>query len=99
MLALPGSGLGDKVKEIVDLDRIYVAVGSKLPKADAEECRDNASAMAGELARAYHSEWTKTRSIDSFAAAEKLYKAYLTTFPKAADYAPTHYYYAELLWS
>jgi tetratricopeptide (TPR) repeat protein len=98
-LALPGATNTDKVKEIVDLDRVFVAVGSKLPKADAEECRDNASAMAGELARAYHSEWNKTKSVDSFAASEKLYKAYLSTFPKAADFPTTHYYFAELLWS
>jgi tetratricopeptide (TPR) repeat protein len=98
-LSLPGASNSDKVNEIVDLDRIYVAVGTKLPKSDADECRDNASAMAGELARAYHSEWSKTKSVDSFAAAQKLYKAYLSTFPKAADYAHTHYYFADLMWS
>ncbi|HUS29742.1 MAG TPA: tetratricopeptide repeat protein [Kofleriaceae bacterium] len=98
-LALSGATNADKVKEIVDLDRVYLAVAGKLPKGDADECRDNASAMAGELARAYHSEWTKTKSVDSFSASEKLYKAYLATFPKASDFPATHYYFAELLWS
>jgi hypothetical protein len=55
--------------------------------------------MSGELARAYHSESSKTKNPETLAYAEKLYKVYLEVFPDAEDYAQTQYFYAELLWS
>lgn len=100
-LSLPGSSNADKVAEIENLNRLYGALKGKktLPAAEAQECHDNAAAMSGELARAYHSESAKTKNPETLAYAEKLYKVYLQVFPDADDYAQTQYYYAELLWS
>jgi TolA-binding protein len=90
-----------KVEEIEKLVKLYGALkGSKvLPAAEAQECHDNAAAMAGELARAWHSESAKTKNPETLAYAEKLYKVYLQVFPDAPDFASTQYYYSELLWS
>ncbi len=90
-----------KIREIETLVKMYGALKGKkiLPAAEAEECRDNAAAMSGELARAYHSESSKTRNPQTLAYAEKLYKVYLDVFPDASDFAQTQYYYAELMWA
>ena len=100
-LSLPGAANADKVAEIENLNRLWAALSRKqtLPKPEAQDCRDNAAAMSGELARAFHSEAARTQNFETLAYAEKLYKVYLETFPSAADYAQTRYYYAELLWS
>ena len=89
-----------KVEEIQNLVKLYGALkGSKtLPAAEMSECHDNAAAMAGELARAWHNESNKTHNPDTLAFAEKLYKVYLETFPDAEDFAETQYYYANLIW-
>jgi tetratricopeptide (TPR) repeat protein len=101
MLSMPGAGNADKVAEIENLNHLWGALKSKkvLPSAEQQECHDNAAAMSGELARAYHSESAKTKNPETLAYAEKLYKVYLETFPDAEDYAQTQYFYAELLWS
>jgi len=101
MLSMPGAGNGDKVKEIENLVRLYGALKTKkvLPASEAQECHDNAAAMSGELARAYHSESAKTKNPETLAYAEKLYKVYLDIFPDAPDYAQTQYFYSELIWS
>ena len=98
---MPGASNADKVEEIENLVRLYGALKGKkvLPAAEAQECHDNAAAMSGELARAYHSESAKTKNPETLAYAEKLYKVYLEVFPDAEDYAQTQYFYAELLWS
>jgi len=100
-LSLPGATNADKVKEIENLNKMYGALktAKALPAAEAQECHDNAAAMSGELARAYHSESAKTKNPETLAYAEKLYKVYLEVFPDAPDYAQTQYFYAELLWS
>ena len=66
-LSLPGSSNGDKVAEIENLNKLYGALKPKkvLPAAEAQECHDNAAAMSGELARAYHSESAKTKNPDN----------------------------------
>ena len=91
MLSMPGASNADKVKEIENLVRLYGALKGKkvLPAAEAQECHDNAAAMSGELARAYHSESAKTKNPETLAYAEKLYKVYLEVFPDAEDYAQT----------
>jgi tetratricopeptide (TPR) repeat protein len=101
MLSMVGSQNADKVKEIENLVRLWGALKGKktLPTAEAQECHDNAAAMSGELARAYHSESAKTKNPETLAYAEKLYKVYLQVFPDAEDFADTEYFYAELLWS
>ena len=100
-LSMPGASNADKVAEIENLVKLYGALKGKkvLPAAEAQECHDNAAAMSGELARAYHSESAKTKNPETLAYAEKLYKVYLEVFPDAEDYAQTQYFYAELLWS
>lgn len=101
MLSMAGAANNDKVKEIENLVRLWgVLKGAKvLPASEAQECHDNAAAMSGELARAYHSESSKTKNPETLAYAEKLYKVYLDVFTDAPDYAQTQYFYAELIWS
>jgi len=100
-LSMGGATNNDKVKEIENLVKLWGALKGKkvLPQSEASECHDNAAAMSGELARAYHSESAKTKNPETLAYAEKLYKVYLEVFPDAADYAQTQYFYAELIWS
>ncbi len=100
-LSMVGATNADKVSEIEMLVKLYGALKGKkvLPAAEAQECHDNAAAMSGELARAYHSESSKTKNPETLAYAEKLYKVYLEVFPDAEDFASTQYFYAELLWS
>src|SRR5882724_6810183 len=100
-LSMTGAQNADKVKQIENLVRLWGALKGKkvLPSSEAQECHDNAAAMSGELARAYHSESAKTKNPDTLAYADKLYKVYLQVFPDAEDFAQTQYFYAELLWS
>jgi tetratricopeptide (TPR) repeat protein len=90
-----------KVEEIEKLVKLYGALKDKkiLPATEGQECHDNAAAMAGEMARAWHNESTKTLNPETLAYADKLYKVYLEEFPDAEDFGETQYYYAELLWS
>src|SRR4029077_118151 len=101
MLSMPGAGNADKVAEIENLNHLWGALKGKqvLPASEKQEGHDNAAAISGELARAYHSESSKTKNPETLAYAEKLYKVYLEVFPDAEDYAQTQYYYSELLWS
>jgi tetratricopeptide (TPR) repeat protein len=101
MLSMVGAQNADKVHEIENLVRLWGALKGKktLPSSEAQECHDNAAAMSGELARAYHQESAKTKNPETLAYAEKLYKVYLQVFPDADDFALTQYYYAELIWS
>lgn len=101
MLSMPGAANSDKVAEIELLVKLWGALKNKkvLPQAEASECHDNAAAMSGELARAYHSESAKTKNPETLAYAEKLYRVYLEVFPDAEDFAQTQYFYAELVWS
>jgi TolA-binding protein len=100
-LSLQGAQNADKVKQIENLVRLWGVLKTKktLPGPEAQECHDNAAAMSGELARAYHSESAKTHNTETLAYADKLYRIYLQVFPDAEDYAETQYFYAELLWS
>jgi tetratricopeptide (TPR) repeat protein len=100
-LSMAGAGNADKVKEIENLVRLWGALKGKktLPVSEAQECHDNAAAMSGELARAYHSESAKTKNPETLAYADKLYHVYLQWFPDAEDFAQTQYFYAELIWS
>jgi tetratricopeptide (TPR) repeat protein len=90
-----------KVEEIEKLVKLYGALKDKkiLPATESQECHDNAAAMAGEMARAYHNESMKTLNPETLSYADKLYHVYLDTFPDAEDFGETQYYYAELLWS
>ena len=89
----------DRVHEIEELVRLYSAVAAKLPKADAAECRDAAAEMSGQLARMYHQEAVKTKSVELAGFADRLYKAYLGAFPDAKDFGDTQYFHAELRWA
>ena len=101
MLSAPGASNANKVEEMERLVKLYGALKDKnvLPKAEAGECHDNAAAMSGEMARAYHNESIKTKNPETLAYADKLYNVYLQVFPDAEDYGETQYYYSELLWS
>jgi TolA-binding protein len=99
--ATAGEVTGQVVKEIENLTKLHATLRGKkaLPQSEAAECRDNAAAMSGELARAYHSEFVKTKSVETLAFAERLYRVYLEVFPDAADFPQTQYFHAELMWS
>ena len=101
MMSTAGATNANKVDEIVLLAKLYQVLNEKktLPPAEASECHDNAAAMSGELARAYHSESLRTKNPETLAYADKLYNVYLDVFPDAEDYGETAYFYAELLWS
>jgi TolA-binding protein len=99
MMSMAGATNVDKVAEIQNLNKLYAALAPKLPKAEAQECHDNAAAMSGEHAREFHYEASRTKNPETLGYAEKLYKIYLDTFPAAANRAETQYYYAELLWA
>jgi len=101
MLSMQGAGNPEKIKEIENLVKLWGALKPTkvLPASEAQECHDNAAAMSGELARAFHSESAKTKNADTLAYAERLYKVYIEVFPDAEDYAQVQYFYAELLWS
>jgi tetratricopeptide (TPR) repeat protein len=90
-----------KVDEIEKLVKLWGALKTKkiLPRAEAQECHDDAAAMSGEMARAYHNESMKTLNPETLQYADKLYHVYLDTFPDAEDFGETQYYYAELLWA
>jgi TolA-binding protein len=101
MLSTPGADNAGKVAEIERLTKLYGALRDQkaLPAAEASECHDNAAAMSGEMARAWHNESIKTKNPETLAYADKLYNVYLNVFGDAPDYAETQYYYSELLWS
>ena len=86
MLSAAGASNANKVKEIESLVKLYGALKDKkvLPAAEASECHDNAAAMSGEMARAYHNESIKTKNAETLAYADKLYNVYLEVFPDAA---------------
>ena len=90
-----------KVEELDRLVRLQGVLARRrgLAAADLAECRDAAAAMAGDLARAWHQEWAKTRSLDSFALADRAYRIYLGAFAAAPEAPQTQYFHAELLWS
>jgi tetratricopeptide (TPR) repeat protein len=96
-LSLKDAKTADKVEEVERLVKLAKAV--KLPAAELQECRENAAATVDELARAYHSEAAKTRNVDTYGHAERLYHAYLDAFPGAKDQPQIAYFYAELLWA
>ncbi len=100
-LSLPGATNADRVTEIEGLVRLQTALAAAgtLPKAEAEACRDDAAAMAGDHARAFHAEYGKTQDPATLAHADRLYRAYLAAFPTAPDQPQTQYFHAELLWS
>jgi outer membrane protein assembly factor BamD (BamD/ComL family) len=100
-LSLPGATNADRVTEIENLVRVHAALagGKALPKADADECRDNAAAMSGDHARAFHAEFARTQDPATLAHADRLYRIYLDAFPAAPDHPQTQYFHAELLWA
>lgn len=101
MLSTPGADNAAKVNEIERLTKLFGALrdNKALPAAEASECHDNAAAMSGEMARAWHNESIKTKNPETLAYADKLYNVYLSVFTDAEDYGETQYYYSELLWS
>jgi TolA-binding protein len=100
-LWMAGSNNGNTVTQIENLVRLsrMLHASHRLPAVEDKECHDNAAAMAGELARAYHNEAARTKSAETLAYAERLYEVYLDAFPDAEDFPETQYFYAEVLWS
>jgi tetratricopeptide (TPR) repeat protein len=91
----------DKVDEIEKLVRLYATVAGKkaLPAIELADCKGLARDMAGDMARAWHSEWAKTRDLNTHALADRTYAIYLATFRGDAEFARTQYDHAELSWS
>ncbi len=88
----------DKVTEIERLVAVYGAVEGR-KGVDVAECRDAAAALSGDLARAYHSEWSKTREDAALGHALALYDVYLAAFRADDADGITEYYRADLLWA
>ena len=99
-LALPGATVDDRAAEIVRVARLYGALAGRggLPADALAACKDDAAALTGELARAWHAEGAKAKDPALLAAADALYDAYLAQFAAAADAGETAYYRAELAW-
>jgi len=98
-LSLPGASNVDKLREIETLVELHVRVRAEDTAKGVQEdtqCRDNAAAMAGELAAAYHNEWSKTRNAETLGYAERLYTAYVAGFPGSATQQAA---LAEVQWS
>lgn len=100
-LSMAGTSKAETVGQIEKFARLSSALHGKnlLPAAEAKACHDNAEAMSGELARAYHSEAARTKSAGTLGYAERLYVAYLEAFPDAEGFAQNQYWYAEVLWT
>ena len=100
-LGTPSATPVDKVREIENLVAIRNALVSAgtLPQAEADECRANAAAMSGELARSWHGEFAVTKNPQTLEHAERLYRAYITSFTDAPDIDLMRDAYAEVLWS
>lgn len=100
-LSLPGATNADRVTEIERLVRVHAALaaGEARPRAEADACRDDAAAMAGDHARAFHAEHAKTKDPATLAHADRLYRIYLGGFPDAPEHPQAQYFHAELLWS
>nr|HEX4318388.1 tetratricopeptide repeat protein [Kofleriaceae bacterium] len=90
----------DEVHEIQQLVTLYgaLAKAKTLPAGELSDCRDAASEMSGEYARAFHQEAAKTMNVELLASADALYGSYLAAFPDAKDFADTQYFRAELAW-
>src|SRR5262249_36165757 len=69
MLWMPSATNADKIAEIESLARLARTIAAGDPEAD--DCPDNALAMTGELARAFHNEATKTRNPTTAELAER----------------------------
>lgn len=90
-----------KVSEIENLVNLYVKYRDNkvLPETELDECAENAEAVSSEMAKLWHNEAIKTLNSDTLVYVERLYRLYLASFPKSAEYAEMQYYYAELKWS
>jgi TolA-binding protein len=89
-----------KVKEIERLAKLYkfIRENKVIPEGNLQECRDNAQATTGELAKIWHQEGLKTLNYETLGYVHRLYKLYQEYFPDALDAPEMQFYYAELLW-
>ncbi|MCC6995812.1 MAG: hypothetical protein IT370_14475 [Deltaproteobacteria bacterium] len=102
--ALPGDT--KRVDELENLVRVYKAAEAKkidLPKAQLEECHDNAMNTASELARLWHTEAIddqgNVRIADRLPFVYRLYKIYLDNFGTEEEASEMRLYAAELSWT
>lgn len=85
----------DRTKETEELVRIAAAAQhSALGDAEKDECRDNATSLAIELATNTYRSWGTTADTKTLAAADHLFTADLTAFPDPTLEAT----YADVLW-
>jgi TolA-binding protein len=91
-LSIPTATHALKLKEIDALMRSF-----RDSKQADDDCRANAAAMTGELAAAYHAEWSKTQNADTLGYAEQLYAMHVAAFPDGAVLRRASY--AEVLWT
>jgi len=99
MLSVPTATTVERIAAIEQLVAAHVKERTAATAAGKTEdfvCRDNAMAMSGELAVAYHNEWSKTFNIETLGYAERLYTVYVNMVPGAV---PQRAALAEALWS
>ncbi|MCA9670607.1 MAG: tetratricopeptide repeat protein [Myxococcales bacterium] len=91
----------DKRAQLVEAKRLVAVLGllrTRSPKKQhLQRCADITADVLRALATTWHREAQKTRDKDTYALADKLYAAYLATFPRASDVATLAFYRAELL--
>lgn len=89
-----------RVKEIERLVGLYMTLrdGKTIPEQELTECRENAQATTGELAKIWHQEAEKTLNTETLQYVDQLYNLYMKAFPDAEDYGEMQFYYGELLW-
>jgi len=97
MLAWPTANGADKMREVENLVKLYIALdkAKTLPAQEAKECRERAATMSSELARALQVQSVATKDEPTFGYSERLYKVHAEAFPD--DAAPAAY--ADLQWS
>ena len=94
---LPGKDKKAQASESLRLAALYDTF--KARGGVDKTCRGNTEGVLRELATTWHREAQVTRDKETYRLAEGLYRAYLATFPRAADRQTMAYYRAELLFA
>ena len=98
---LPGKVKKAQAAEALRLAAIYRAFRARrgLARGVLAKCSADTAGVLRELATTWHREAQATRQLATYDLASGLYKAYLGTFPRAADRQTMAYYRAELLYA
>ena len=97
---LPGKEKKAQAAEARRLAAVYRAFRARrVASRVLARCKADTAGVLRELATTWHREAQATRSVATYDLAGGLYKAYLQTFPRAADRQTMAYYRGELLYA